>query len=482
MCGLDEWIAAEAQFATQRMIGAISATTLIMERPGFGQTIIPRPGSILASPVAAHYDPDPDYFFHWFRDSAIVIDALRVALGEGLIDCSAVTRLSEFVQFSLSLLSLDGRELLRQSDFRAKVQPGFLQYLRSEAELSALSGDAVLEDVRVNADGTLDIIRWSRPQMDGPALRSLALLRWWCEYPDIDSALRSAMQELIIGDLAFTRAHAQKPCFDIWEEAIGHHYYTRLVQHEALVQGALWLDELGENTAVQACRMAANEIAPQLDAFWNESAGVYRSSSGSTKAKTRKGPDIAIVLAILHAGRAKGRHSLLDPRVQATLVALEELFEAEYAINHNRPEGRGPAMGRYENDRYYSGGAYFFATLAAGEFYFKLALALRCGAKLAMTEENKRFRQRLGIKESMTEGQIAELARQRGDAFMRTVQAFTPADGALSEQFDRATGAAISAKDLSWSYAAFITAASSRARASRPTSAAAIAAKPADKV
>ena len=83
MPGLAEWILAEARFATATMQRAISATQLIMERPGFGQRVVPRRGSVLASPVPAHYDPDPDYFFHWFRDSAIVIDALRVAVAAG---------------------------------------------------------------------------------------------------------------------------------------------------------------------------------------------------------------------------------------------------------------------------------------------------------------------------------------------------------------------------------------------------------------
>ena len=83
--GLEEWIAAEARLAAVTMARAISATDLVMERPGFGQRIIPQPGSVLASPVIAHYDPDPDYFFHWFRDSAIVIDALRVALARSSI-------------------------------------------------------------------------------------------------------------------------------------------------------------------------------------------------------------------------------------------------------------------------------------------------------------------------------------------------------------------------------------------------------------
>ena len=45
-----------------------------------------------------------------------------------------------------------------------------------------------------------------------------------------------------------------------------------------------------------------------------------------------------------------------------------------------------------------------------------------------------------------------------------------PSDGALSEQFDRTTGAQTSAKHLTWSYAAFITAAASRAKALPATS------------
>src|SRR4029077_122209 len=99
---------------------------------------------------------------------------------------------------------------------------------------------------------------------------------------------------------------------------------------------------------------------------------------------------------VLHAGRASGSHSVLDPRAQATLTALEELFESEYAINRERPPGRGAALGRYTNDRYCSGGAYFFATLAAAEFYFRLAGTLRAGARIADTRENRRFLQRLG--------------------------------------------------------------------------------------
>jgi len=468
MAALDDWVAEEARFAASAMARAVSATHLVKERPGFGQRVIPRPGSVLASPVLAAYDPDPDYFFHWFRDSAIVIDALRVALTEGLDEGRAIDRLREFVEFSRSLRGLDGRAFLSHGRFREKIEPSFLESVRPDAEIGAVSGAAVLGETRVNPDGTLDFTRWARPQTDGPALRILALLRWRDVGRDLDEVLQAAMQDLVIGDLDFTLSHANNPSFDIWEEESGYHYYTQLVQAEALARGAEWLTDMGDTARASACRSLADEIAPRLEAYWDAAAGYYRSRTGVAGGASEKALDIAVVLAVLHAGRAKGPHSLLDPRAQATLTALEELFEAEYAINRRRPSDHGPAMGRYAGDAYYSGGAYYFATLAAAEFYFKLAVALPSGADLAAAEENARFRRRLSAAKGAAEnGAPAAAAIERGDAIMQTVQAFTPASGDLSEQFDRTTGAQTSSKHLAWSYAAFITAAASRREAYR---------------
>ena len=469
---LDAWIAAEARVATARMLRAISATDLLTQRPGFGQRVIPRPGSVLASPVPAHYDPEPDYFFHWFRDSALVIDALRVALVAGYTERSAVRHFHEFVQFTRSLQSLDGREFLRSGNFRAKVQPAFLKYVRADPEIAALSGEAVLADVRVNADGTPDFIRWSRPQNDGPALRAIALLRWWRELPELrlDRALMSALGDVLRTDLAFALTHVREPCGDVWEEESGYHYYTQLVQAEALTRGAAWLEENGQGAPAQASHVAAEKTLARLDGFWNEDDGFYRVRSDAASAQAGKDPNIAVILAVLHAGRVGGRHGVLDPGIQATLTALEEHFEAQYAINRERPPDRGPALGRYPSDDYYGGGAWFLATLAAAEFYFRLASSLRSGAHLAVVPANSRFRQRLGAAVVAPQSEDwARLALERGDGMIRTVRAFTPETGELSEQFDRNTGAQTSAKHLSWSYAAFITAAASRAEALRPT-------------
>lgn len=55
------------------------------------------------------------------------------------------------------------------------------------------------------------------------------------------------------------------------------------------------------------------------------------------------------------------------------------------------------------------------------------------------------------------------------DSFVAIAQKYTPADGGLAEQYNRNTGAPLSAEDLTWSYAAFITMAERRAGQYPPT-------------
>ncbi len=351
--------------------------------------------------------------------------------------------------------------------FRKKVQPSFLQYVRPDDEIAAVFGEAVLAEARISPDGTLDITRWARPQNDGPALQVLALTRWQDAEPNLDEKLRAGMLELIVGDLDFIQSRAKEPSFDIWEEESGYHYYTQLLQAEALVCGAKWLAEMGDGTRARNCRSVAGELDASLGAYWSVADTYCRSRIGVIgRGAPSKALDIAVILGVLHAGRRAVTHSVIDPRTQATLAALEDLFDAEYALNHQRPPDQGPAMGRYAKDTYYGGNPWYLATLAAAEFYFKLVIASAIGRRDSHDRRQRalsRTPQRCG----RSRRKPAAAAFERGERFMRTVQAYTPSSGDLSEQFDRATGAQTSAKRLAWSYAAFITAAASRRHAAQ---------------
>ena len=426
------------------MLRSVSARDIVKQRVGFGQTMRPVAGSIVASPVPASWDPDPDYFFHWFRDSAIVIDAVRLLYEAGHLGAEALTHFADFVRFSLSLQALDGRVLAESPHWRLKVLPDFVQYLRGD-DLLLVSGDAVYADARVNPDGTLDITRWTRPQHDGAPLRALSVLRWLRTLRsqpagaklDISAEGLADAERLLRIDLALTAVHWRNPSLDIWEEELGHHYFTLRVSAAALNAGAEWLRAAGE-TETTALRAEAQAIRETLDGYWLPHEAYYRSRIMPAGVTSTKLLDIAVILAAVHAGDGDESHSVRDPRMHATLEKLEQLFDRLYPINQNRPRDRAPALGRYEGDVYFSGGAYYFSTLGAAEFCF-----LAAGAHAESREEHNAW--------------IAH-----GDAFLETVRAFTPASGDLSEQFDQRTGEQTSAKHLAWSYAAFISCVTAR--------------------
>src|SRR5947209_1011238 len=116
---LEEWIEGRSEFCATAMAGAISATHLKRSRPAFGQAVIPAIGSVLASPVIADWDPEPDYFFHWIRDSAVVMRTV-VELMEDAATEPARRRwrghFDDFVRFSLALRDLDGARVLSAGD------------------------------------------------------------------------------------------------------------------------------------------------------------------------------------------------------------------------------------------------------------------------------------------------------------------------------------------------------------------------------
>ena len=422
---LDRWIERQYRHSAVAMMRSVSAVSIVKDRPGFAQTVRPQKGSIVASPVLGAYDPEPDYFFHWFRDSAVVIDAMRILFEDKALDGEFFGHFADFVRFSVSLQNLDGRRASAPA-WRDAIAPDFRQYVRTEADLAAAHGESLLGETRVNPDGTLDISKWPRPQNDGPAMRAIALLHWQGA-ARMDPDLAALVDALLRADLRFTLDHSRQASFDIWEEEKGLHYYTLRAAARALELGAVWFEQRGELDA-DACRAEAAAILSVLDGFWREDLQFYKSRILESRAPSTKELDISVIFAAIHAGGNSAIHSVFDPRMHATLTRLEALFDAEYAINRHRGAARGPAMGRYAGDVYYSGGAYYFSTLAAAEFCFRAAA--RSPARKELTD--------------------------RGDAFLETVRAYTPPSGDLSEQFDQHTGVQRSAQQLAWSYAAFI--------------------------
>ena len=430
MASLDAWIARQNATSIVALERAISATHLCRRRERFGQAVTPAVGSVLASPVFADWDPRPDYFFHWVRDAALVMRTVAELMEEAPSATEQARwrkHFEDFVRFSLKLAEPDERYLLALSRATGACATNDQKFLRKEAEIHALGSDALLAEPRFNPDGTLDIFHWSRPQYDGPALRALACLR----YLQAGSALTDELARLLRRDLAFTVAHAGKPCIGPWEEPEQHanHYYVELVQLAALVHGRAWV----ANDQTKERDEAERKLRKGLEQYWSERHQVLSAMRPAAAETADDLLDALTLLAAWDADLPDGPHSIGDPRLETTQTAIEALFAREFPINHTCTAG--PALGRSRRDRYFGGGAWYPTTLAAAGLCYRRA-------------RRQGWRRRDLI--------------AHGDAYMTTLRAFVPADGALSEQIDRTSGVPMSASHLTWSYAAFISAARER--------------------
>jgi glucoamylase len=426
----DSWIAEQTQRSIAAMELAISATHLIRRRPEFGQAIVPSLGSVLASVSIGDWKPEPDYFFHWLRDSAIVMRTVADLMRDAATPAERARwrkHFEDFVDFSVRLQCLDG-SVERERGYRHRTEPEFRKFLRGERDLMTLKGDRLLGEPRFNPDGSVDIMRWSRPQYDGPALRALACLRFLAA----GGPSSAALAQLLDTDLDFTRRHAGRRCIGPWEEQAARHYYVALVQLGALVHGRSRTGHAAESAK------AEKRLSALLDRHWSQANRIFVAALPAAQAQRDDLLDASFLLAVLDADLPSGPHSAEDPRVQKTQTAIEDMFARTLPLNATRFAGRAPALGRYRSDGYFGGGAWYPTTLAAAALYY--------------------------VRARRSDADRAALIR-RGDEFMATVRDLTPPDGSLSEQADRASGRPTSARDLTWSYAAFVNAARLRRRA-----------------
>ncbi|WP_138466519.1 glycoside hydrolase family 15 protein [Poseidonocella sp. HB161398] len=413
-------IATAQRAAAASMARACSATGLVQRREGFGWTVRPAPGSVLASTHPGHWDPEPDYFHHWIRDAAIVARAMPLAMAVDGDRQGWLARLRDYIAFSLAI-SDPARRGPPANPLRAGTRADHLQFLRPDAELAALHGTAWLEEPRCAADGGPDLERWARPQDDGPALRAQSLMELLEALPELEG---TAAEELLARDLSHLMAVAGRPAIGPWEEEPARRCsFTLVAQWDALDRGAA-------RTGDPAMAARAAELLA-LIAGAEDPDGALRESLEAGLGRY----DIGTVMAILDAGRWEGPLALDGRWMTATVAALEAVFAEIYPLNRGRAV---PAMGRWREDVFFDGNPWFPCTLACAELDYRLAARHLDPARFA-----------------------------RGEARMEMVLDLWPGrgTGGLPEQFDRATGAPRSCPELTWSAAAFLSAAAARARA-----------------
>lgn len=416
------WIEAQRRNAAAMMRAATSATHLERHRPGFGWRVTPAPGSILASPRFAAWDPEPDYFHHWIRDAAIILGAVPLAIRA---DPASATfwqqAVSDHIAFSWSVSDPDACPI-SGNPLHPTTRPDHLDYLRPDAELAALTGARRLEEPRVAADGLPDLERWSRPQDDGPALRAVGLMHLQEAMPEARSALADRLIDL---DLAQVLRTAGRAAIGPWEEEPARRTtFTLIAQWDALSRAADRATRRGE--PARPWQEAADRIAGLMEDAADPSGG-WRESIEAPPGLL----DSATVLAVLHARRTDGPLALTASRTKATVAGLEAIFAKLYPINRDR---HVPAIGRWRDDVYFGGNPWVPNTLGFAELHYRIA---------ALTGDSAAF--------------------ARAEDWMHLIQQIAPDPARpLPEQFDRTDGAPTSCLALTWSAAAFLGAAAAR--------------------
>jgi len=184
-------------------------------------------GAIVASPSKQN----PNYYYDWIRDSAIAL---------GLI------------------------ERWYESTQEGQYKQNLYQYVtwteRLQHQPDPLPGQDILGEPKFYVDGTPFSGEWGRPQNDGPALRASTLIRFAKQLLKNNESVyvkkhlyNSSMDHQSMGaikiDLEYIAHHWVDANYDLWEEVLGHHFFTTMVQQKALIEGAELARLLGDKKA-----------------------------------------------------------------------------------------------------------------------------------------------------------------------------------------------------------------------------------------
>jgi glucoamylase len=412
-------LTATAQYMFWLMFRNVASDGLVFDDP-VNPGIVSEPGCVLASPSwensATHVTQD--YVYHWTRDAAIVARELSAAYAAGTLPGNQP--LIDYVQFS---------RLCQDS-----------------------AGDFDRASFYIN--GTQR--PWTN-QSDGPALQTLALLT---VYGQIDAPAQAIAAALIGANLNFLEGAYQGQTYNLWEEEFGASFFTRSVQLKCFQ--AIAANTIG--IAVPGWLPAAiSWLASALDQHWN---GEYYQSVLPVPAGYRSpyDPNIDIVQAAIY-----GAESVTDTRLLATAAKLRAQWAEPgpcfYPINgDDAGRGLGPLLGRYPGDVYDGdNGAragdhpWALCTANFAELYYRLAGKIISSRTIPADSASAPFFAQAGVDAGATPLAAAAALRATADQMLRAV-VFHSDHFELSEQFDAVTGFEKSVSNLSWSYAAFLSA------------------------
>ncbi len=402
-----------------------------------------KPGCIIAAPSFPADTPgiDEDYVFNWVRDGAIT--AMEVAKADmPTRPGGAVQTLNDYVRFA---------DLCHSS-----IQP---PWTKGHACFN-IAGDAR---------------PWTE-QNDGPALQSITIL---AAYDQLDPDTQKRAVDLVNSNVAFLLGVYEDPTTNLWEEHSGYGFFARSAQLRCFAEiQASTIAGIDHPAGLQP---AIDWLRQALAGHWDGSKYVSMMADPGNGAQPSPqnpvvsgyDPNIDIVQSAVY-----GAIPVTDTKLLATAAQLRSQWEeggiAFYPINKADKEqfGIGPLFGRYPGDVYdgdtshpvLGGHPWALSTCNVAELHYKLAAEIKSTGKVPVDDLSAPFFAQSGIDALTAPAAAAAALTATGDAMVRAV-IYHSDNLELSEQFDGTGGYERSVHNLTWSYAAYLSAMRARAEA-----------------
>lgn len=385
-----------------------------------------RPGCTIASPSYWTDLADTakqDYVYCWKRDGAIA--AMEIAAPGVPMDPGQVkTHLTDYVNF-------------------AKVCQ------------DAAPGD----QAKFTVDGR-PFEGWPL-QSDGPALQTLALMR---VFPLVDAPTQAMARAIVDGNTSFLLGAFQNETTSLWEEVEGNSFFARAVQLQCFTE--LKTQTLGMNAPTQL-DAAVDWLTARLTEHWDGHQYLTFNPAAHKASPGDYDPNIDIVSASIY-----GAIECTDPKLLATAAKIRRQWTEDpllsYPINtadHDLSLGPlGPLLGRYPGD-YYDGVSdstgqghpWALCTCNFAQLYYELAKAIEGGTAIPTDPSAEPFLSDVQVTTTTPPAKAVAMLRAAGDQMLRAL-IYHSDNLELSEQFDRDSGFERSVSNLTWSYAAFLSA------------------------
>ncbi|SDT41827.1 glucoamylase [Friedmanniella luteola] len=395
-------------------------------------TAVSVPGCVIAAPSYPANAPgiSQDYVFNWVRDAAITAFEIVAATSSGPEE--AVQELVDYVNF---------------------------------AQLCQSNATPTMGHACYTVNG------YARPwseQNDGPAIQTSAVL---AAFPKLDAQAQDVARGLVGRNVEYLLTCYQDATTNLWEEHRGFSFFARSIQLRCFrevstnpygidvpagtAEAISWLEDAlaAHWTGTHYATMLGGESPGQLD---------------QPIVPPGYDPNIDIVQACVY-----GAVSCTDPKLLATAgLLIAQWADPDspevYPVNVADAQlGLGPLLGRYPGD-IYDGGSdslgrhpWPLCTANFAQLYYELANAITGGSALPLDDLSAPFFAQIGVTADTPLDVAVEALQVAGDAMLRAV-VYHSDHLELSEQFDGESGYEKSVRDLTWSYASFLSAVRAR--------------------